>query len=351
MVDNQKKKWIFASIGIVILLFVVIGSYVYSQFQPVKSTAAEKQKVEIPQGSTPTKIASILKEKQLIKQDWAFKLYLQYKGNASKLQAGTYELSPNMEISQIVNAMVAGDVVYDVVKFTIPEGYNVPQIADKLSKQGIINKEKFLKLAKEGDFKFDFLKEVPKDNAVQFRLEGYLFPDTYVVKKGASEKEIIEKMLSQFQKEWKPEWTNQLKEKKISLHQIVTLGSIIEREVVADQERPIVAGVFYNRLHNDWKLQSCATVQFVLGKQKDTLTFDDLAIKNPYNTYINDGLPPGPIGSPGRESLKAAVFPAKHDYFFFVTKKDGSGEHNFSKTYAEHQKKDSDSRLSLKGNW
>ncbi|HDR67528.1 MAG TPA: endolytic transglycosylase MltG, partial [Bacteroidaceae bacterium] len=147
--------------------------------------------------------------------------------------------------------------------------------------------------------------------------------------------------------EWKAEWTTEIEKKNMSIHDIVTLASIVEREVVVDKERPIVAGVFYNRLKDDWNLQSCATVQFILGKQKDRLTFDDLEIKNPYNTYVNQGLPPGPIGNPGRKSLEAAVYPAEHDYYFFVTKKDNSGEHYFSRTFAEHQKYNAKSR----GNW
>ncbi|MFV9510955.1 endolytic transglycosylase MltG [Tepidibacillus sp. LV47] len=351
MVFEQKRKWILSISGIVIIFLLFSAGFVYSQFQPVDSTAKQLVKVNIPPGSSTAKIASLLKKQQLIKSEWAFKLYLKYKGDASKLQAGAYEFSKQMRLSEIVKKMVSGNVVYDTVRFTIPEGYTVVQIADKLSKEGIVNKERFLQLAKEGNFNYDFIKAIPKDPNIQYRLEGYLFPDTYEVKKGATEEEIIHMMLRQFQKEWDPRWNNILKEKNMTIHQVVTIASIVEREVVVPKERPIVAGVFYNRLNHQWKLQSCATVQFVLGKQKERLTFTDLAIKNPYNTYVNEGLPPGAIGNPGREALKAAIYPAKHDYFFFVTKKDGSGEHYFSKTYAEHQKYDSDSRLSLKGNW
>ncbi len=344
-------KWILSIIGIIVILTVGAGIYVNSQFQPVDSATKQMVKVKIPQGSSPAKIASILKQNQLIKSEWGFKLYLKYKGDAGKLQAGNYQLSKNMSLSEITKQMVSGNVVFNVVRFTIPEGYNVPQIADKLSKEGLVNKEKFLRLVKEGNFNYDFIKAIPKNSNIQYRLEGYLFPDTYEIEKGTTEEEIINRMLAQFQKEWNPQWTKALQDKKMTIHQAVTLASIVEREVVVDNERPTVAGVFYNRLNNQWKLQSCATVQFVLGKQKDRLTFADLAIKNPYNTYVNQGLPPGPIGNPGMKSLKASVYPEKNDYFFFVTKKDGSGEHYFSKTFAEHQKYDSDSRLSLKGNW
>jgi len=344
-------KWVLSIISVVLIIAIVSGVYVNSQFQPVDAKEKESITVNIPQGSTPTKIASILRQKQLIKSEWGFKLYLKYKDESGKLQAGNYQLSKSMSLSEITKHMVSGKVVFNVVRFTIPEGYNIPQIADKLSKEGLINKEKFLALAKKGNFNYDFVREIPKNSNITYPIEGYLFPDTYEIEKGATEEVVINKMLSQFKKEWNPEWTKALQDKNITIHQAVTLASIVEREVAVDVERPIVAGVFYNRLNNQWKLQSCATVQFVLGKQKDRLTFADLAIKNPYNTYVNQGLPPGPIGNPGMKSLKAAVYPEKNDYFFFVTKKDGSGEHYFSKTFAEHQKHDTDSRLSLKGNW
>lgn len=344
---NKLVKWVLGGLLILFVIGIIGVAYIQAQFQAVQTASAEKITVMIPKGSTTSEIAKLLKEKNLIKNELIFHLYVKYLGNDGDLKAGSFQLSGDMDLQKIIRQLIEGNTIIDSVRFTIPEGYNVKQIAERLANQGLADKERFLQLVKEGNFDFDFLKEMPKDDRIEYKLEGYLFPETYEIKKGATEEEIITKMLSQFQKEWKEDWTSIIKEKGMTIHQMVTLASIIEREVVVDKERPIVSGVFYNRLKDSWNLQSCATVQFILGKQQDRLTFADLEIDHPYNTYVNQGLPPGPIGSPGRKSLEAALYPEKHDYYFFVTKKDQSGEHYFSKTFAEHQKYNAKSR----GNW
>ncbi|MGE5704386.1 MAG: endolytic transglycosylase MltG [Clostridia bacterium] len=336
-------------LGVVTLGVLAVGAggaYVYSQLQPMPGS--EVKQVEIPPGSSVAQIGRILEQEGLIKNSQLFRYYVQFKGLGDGLQAGTYRLPEGQTIEQLLAPIKSGDVVMDMVRFTIPEGLNVEQIAAALEKKGLVQKEAFLKEINEGQFpEYPFVAEIPNDKNRKYRLEGYLFPETYDVKKGATEHEIIAKMLSQFSKEFKPEWVDTLKKQKLTVDEAVNLASIVEREVVADKERPIVAGVFFNRIRDGWMLQSCATVQFVLGKQRDRITFDDLKIESPYNTYIHKGLPPGPIASPGRTSLAAVVEPAKHDYFFFVTKKDGTSEHFFSKTLEEHLSKDAKSR----GNW
>lgn len=341
------KKILLVLTAAVVIIGVFGYGYIDSLFKPVDPKASEIIQIEIPKGSTSTDIAQILEENNLIKNELIFRLYLNYSGNDGALKAGKYDLAQNMDIKGIIQVLVSGNNKIDSVRFTIPEGYNVKQIADKLAGEGLVDKERFLQLVKEGNFDYDFIKQIPNDKNIEYKLEGYLFPETYEIRRGATEEEVIEKMLSQFEKEWKPEWSKVAQDKGYTVHEMVTLASIVEREVVVDEERPIVAGVFYNRLDDSWSLQSCATVQFILGKQKDTLTFDDLEIVNPYNTYVNQGLPPGPIGSPGRNSIQATIYPAEHDFYFFVTKKDNSGEHFFSKTFSEHQQNDAKSR----GNW
>ncbi|WP_241254454.1 endolytic transglycosylase MltG [Brevibacillus sp. SYP-B805] len=334
------------------VLVLAAGSgvyYVYAQLQPVApgSQAVQKQ-VKIPPGASVREIGGLLEENGLIRSGTIFAYYVRSKGVGSRLQAGTYSFRVGQTIDEMVASMVNGDVIPDSVRFTIPEGWNVEQIATALAEQKLVDKEKFLKEVNTGSFpEFPFVAAIPKKAERKYRLEGYLFPDTYEVKKGATEHEIIAKMLAQFQKEMKPEWVETLKKRQMSIDDAVNLASIVEREVVVDKERPIVAGVFFNRIREHWLLQSCATVQFVLGKQRDRITFDDLKVDSPYNTYLHPGLPPGPIANPGRASLAAVVQPAKHDYFFFVTKKDGSSEHYFSKTYEEHLAKDAKSR----GSW
>jgi UPF0755 protein len=230
------------------------------------------------------------------------------------------------------------------VKFTIPEGFTVGKIADHLTEQGLINKETFLTLVNEGQFDYEFVKQIPSNPDIKLRLEGYLFPNTYEVKKGSTEYEIIDRMLAEFQKQLQPEWEKIFSQQGWTLHEGLTLASIIERETIVKKELPIVAGVFYNRLSNGWMMQSDATVQYASGNWQGRLYFKDLEVNDPYNTFIVKGLPPGPVSNPGRAALEAVAFPEEHDFYFFVTKKDGSNEHYFTKTFEEHRSMDAASR-------
>jgi UPF0755 protein len=347
LLSKGKGRWTrIILIAICFLLAVTGGAsfYVYQGLQPVEGTAGVK-KVTIPAGSSVREIAQLLEEQGIIKNATLFTYYAKVKGIGSRLQAGDYQFQAGQTVDQLLQAMVEGKTVVDTVRFTVPEGWNVEQIAAHLAEKGLVDKQKFLQEVNHGSFpEFPFVATIPKKEGRKYRLEGYLFPETYEVKKGATEHEIIARMLAQFQKEIKPDWTAKLKQRNMSLDDAVNLASIVEREVVVDKERPLVAGVYYNRLREGWLLQADATVQFILGKQRDRLTYDDLKINNPYNTYVHPGLPPGPIASPGRESLAAVVQPASHEYFFYVTKKDGSFEHYFSKTLDEHLANDAKSR-------
>ncbi|WP_167577562.1 endolytic transglycosylase MltG [Ammoniphilus sp. YIM 78166] len=326
---------------VLLIIFGVIGvagAYYYYQesLQPTQPGPAVV--VDIPPGSSTQKIAEILEENNLIRDSKTFVLYVRQSGKGSQLKAGQYEFTPGESVDRLLTKMVMGDVYQRTIQFTIPEGWTVPQIASFLAEKGWVNEEKFLQLVNEGEFDFPFVRGIPNDKSLGFRLEGYLFPKTYEVREGATEKEIIERMLAQFQTEWDPTWTDQLIQKNMSIHEAVTLASIVEREVIVDIEQAKVAGVYFNRLETDMLLQADATVQYALGKQKDIVTYKDLELDHPYNTYRYKGLPPGPIASPGRAALHSVVEPEKHGYFFYVTKKDGSGEHYFSETYQQHLK-------------
>ncbi|WP_421617917.1 endolytic transglycosylase MltG [Brevibacillus sp. TJ4] len=335
-----------------LLLFVLLvvlaaggtGYYIYDQLQPVEAQG-ESKNVLIPTGTSVRQIGQLLEEAGLVRNGELFSYYVRYKGVAPQLKAGEYAFTPGMSHDEIIQNMVEGNVVVRATRFTIPEGWNVEQIAEHLASEGIVDKDAFLHEVNHGSFpEFPFVAEIPQDEQRSNRLEGYLFPETYEVKEGASEREIIERMLAQFQKEWQEEWNEQLKQHNLTMDQAVTLASIVEREVAVDKERAKVAGVYYNRIRENWPLQADATVQFLLGKQKERLTYDDLKVDSPYNTYANPGLPPGPIANPGRESLAAVINPEVHDYFFYVTKKDGTQEHYFSRTLQEHNANDAKSR-------
>jgi UPF0755 protein len=350
--ERSGGAWKVVLITVLVVFLLIAGAALGLYFyitQSLKPVAAGKEEIviTIPKGASSAEIGEILHEKGLIRNATVFKYYVRYKGIASQLQAGDYRFTPGMSVDALLDKMVNGDVYVETFTFTIPEGFTVIQIADLLAEKGLVNKEKFLKEVNEGKFDYDFIKAIPADPNRKYRLEGYLFPETYEMKKGATEHEIIDRMLSQFDKVFKEEWKAELNKRKMTIDQAVTLASIVEREAVLNEERPVIAGVFYNRMEEGWKLQSCATIQFILGKQRDVITYKDLEVESPYNTYINSGLPPGPIASPGQASLQAVVYPENHDYFFFVTKKDGSDGHFFSKTFAEHKKNNAKSQ----GSW
>ncbi len=331
-----------------LLLIVILAAGVFYYF----STAVDKDdgntiEIEIPTGSSTRAIAEILKDNELIHNDLFFRYQVKRLGLDSEMKAGIYELSKDMKIEKIIDLLVKGNEKVDSVRFTIPEGYNIVQIATKLADEELVDRDRFIQLAKEGDFNYSFVQAIPDNADIKYKLEGYLFPETYEIKVGTTEEEIIKRMLDQFAKEWKPEWDSLMADRNLTIHEVVTLASIIEREIIVDFERPIAAGVFTKRLNESWRLESCATVQYVLGKQKAQILNSDMEIDDPYNTYVYGGLPPGAIGNPGRASLEAAVDPENNPYYFFVTKKDGTNTHYFSKTYEEHLANDANSR----GSW
>lgn len=350
--EQTGGRWKVVLITVFVILLLFGGAaggglyYIQQNLKPVEASN-EDILVTIPKGASSKKISEILYENGLIRNSTIFRYYTKYKNMGSGLQAGDYIFTKGMTNDQLLAKMAKGDVHIETFTFTIPEGLSVPQIADLLAKKGYVDKDVFLKEVNEGKFDYDFVQAIPTDEQRKYRLEGYLFPETYEMKKGATEHQIIARMLHQFDLVFLDEWKDELKKRNLSIDEAVRLASIVEREAVIADERPVIAGVFYNRIEDDWLLQSCATVQYILGKQRDVITFADLEVKDPYNTYIHKGLPPGAISNPGAASLKAVVFPDDNPYFFFVTKKDGSGSHHFSKTFAEHKKNDAKSR----GSW
>ncbi|WP_145047057.1 endolytic transglycosylase MltG [Paenibacillus xylanexedens] len=330
----------------ILLLIIVIaaggaGAYAWNLMRPLEAST-EPIVFEIKSGTGTSKIAEQLQQEGLIRSGLAFKGYLKWKKQGSNFMAGTYSMNPGVSYEEIVNKLNSGEVVpEEMVKFTIPEGYTVLQMADKLSEEGIVNRDEFIKLANDPSaFDVDIIKDIPVDEELRYVLEGYLFPETYELKKDSSTHDVMQRMLEEFQTKVNsiPDLETELQEKKLSLHELLTIASLVEREVVVDAERPLVAGVIYNRIHQDMKLEIDATVQYLLDKPKARLLFKDLKVESPYNMYLNKGLPPGPIASPSLPSIQAALQPEASEYLFYVTKKDGSSGHLFAKTYKEHQK-------------
>ena len=325
----------------IIIIILIIGGLLYlknyydTQMLPVAKSNIEEISVEIPQGSSTVKIAQILYEKGLIRDEFVFRINAKLLGMDGSLKAGKYKLTNGMSQDEILNALKDGGISKETRKFTIPEGYELKEIVEKLSSEEVIDKDKFMELASNPSHfvdEFSFLQQIPEN----LGLEGYLYPDTYEIFIDADEEEIIKKMLSRFEQLYTDEIRDKAKELNMSLNEVITLASIIEREAMLDEERNLVSAVFHNRLEIGQPLQSCATVQFVLQERKPNLLVEDTQIKSEYNTYINPGLPPGPIASPGITSIEAAVNPADVDYRYFVSNGDGTGSHTFSKTYREH---------------
>lgn len=285
--------------------------------------------ITISPGSSLKTIADLLEQRGIIKSSWAFQLLGRVNGWGSKLQAGTYALSPSEDTTSILGKLAQGKVAQR--SFTIPEGLTVVQIADRLSQQGLINRDRFLAEAANGKFDFPYI-----NNAISGpeRLEGYLFPDTYTIPFNANEHDIIQIMLEEFKAVYGPKEQKRTQELGLTPNQVVTIASLVEKEAKNDAERSLIASVFYNRMARHMPLQSCATIQYILGHPKEVLTYKDLAIPSPYNTYLHNGLPPGPIACPGKKSLLAALYPDNSPYLYFVAR--GDGTHHFSTTLKEH---------------
>lgn len=311
--------------------FCLAFFFAYTLLTPVSpKDRAREIVVEIPQQATAGLAGEILKEEGLVRSSLMFKLYARYKGMDSRIKAGQYKLNSALSTPQIVMELVNGNLT--VQSITIPEGWNTALVADLLAERNLVNREGFMATVAGQDFNYSFLADLPQDDK---RLEGYLFPDTYHFNIGESDIEIIETMLKRFDREMAElDYAAQAERNGITLHEAVTIASLVEREARADEERPLIAGVIYNRLNISMPLQIDATIQYALGENKPEIYYKDLEVDSPYNTYQNYGLPPGPIAMPGRSSLLAAVNPADTDYFYYVAKPDGT--HAFAATLAQH---------------
>lgn len=321
-----------------IFAFSFSFSYVTEAFDENASrqhvTSIKDLTLEVSPHATLDQIATVLEANHFIGNKLWFLMQGKLQGYDEKLNPGTYTVSNNMSDTEILDLLTVDEAQEaDVIKFTIPEGYTVLQIASRLEDLDIVSKEDFLRAVNEKDYDYSFLKYIPQDT--KYRLEGYLFPDTYIVPKQVTAEQIVIKMLNRFQ-EVVEQYTQYLYDSPYTLHDMLTIASIIEQEAKLDHERPIISGVIYNRLDTHMKLQMCSSVQYVLDKRKKNLSYDDLKIESPYNTYLYEGLPVGPICMPGEAALRAAFMPEQHDYYFFVLKDSQSGEHAFSRSSAEH---------------
>lgn len=247
-----------------------------------------------------------------------------------KIKTGTYAFTPGMEAEAVLAKLVAGETT--VIKLTIPEGFGVKEIAKRLADEGLADEQKFLQKAR--DFAPYSYMEKGKHKDVRYAAEGFLFPATYELQADMDEQAIMEMMAQALDGRLTRKMRARAREMDLSIYELITIASLIEKEALFDEDRPIIAQVFYKRMQKGMPLQTDASLQYLMDAPKEDVSIADTKVDSPYNTYQNRGLPPGPIASPGMEAIEAALYPADTDYLYFVA--DRSGHNHYSMTYDEH---------------
>jgi UPF0755 protein len=313
----------------VVCLAVVVAAGLWWNLRPVGSSGRTAQTIIIPPGESTWQIGRRLAGVGVVRNVWAVVVAARLRGVAGHLRHGEYALSPAQSALQIVDALARGEAVLHRV--TVPEGYTGRQIADLLAASELADRDRFLDVVLHGGRQMAraTVEDPPVDS-----LEGYLFPDTYLFTRGLDETAIVERFLDRFDAAVGPDIRAAARARGLTLHQLVTVASMIEREAREPEERPVIAGVIYNRLRRGMRLEIDATVLYALGRHKTVLAAPDLEVDSPYNTYRHDGLPPGPIANPGLASIAAAAHPADVPFLYYVLKPDG--RHHFSRTLQEH---------------
>jgi UPF0755 protein len=291
-----------------------------------RSSGAGTARATIPQKTSLRTAAESLSKAGLISSPTIFRLYAKVRGGDRAIRAGTYELKRGLSYGEILDALTGGKGL--VRSVTVPEGFSVWQVVKAVSTRLQVPPESVEAAVRDTVW-------LHRLNVPAATLDGYLFPDTYTVAEGTSARETIALMLRRFEQVWKPEWTARLDTIGMSRHDVMTLASIVEKEAKLPQEREVIAGVYMNRLRDGMLLQADPTVQYALPEHQTRLLYKHLKVKSDYNTYIKPGLPPGPIASPGKPSIIAALYPASVPYKYFVAFPDG--HHEFRATIQQHE--------------
>jgi UPF0755 protein len=313
------------------LLLVIVGAawFAISLFQPFKGDGDGEVRVTIPQGASLGEIADLLEAKGVVSSSSFFQLRARLAGRSGNLKPGNYTLARDMSFIAALDRLEQG-LPPDVVQVTIPEGLSRVEVARRVKQL----KGNYLKQTRRnpaldpGDYKAKGAKT----------LEGFLFPATYELKKGQPVRKLVDQQLTAFKRNFDQVDLRYARSKNLTPYDVLIIASLIEREAAVAKERPLIASVIYNRLHDGLRLDIDATVRFVTGNWTKPLKVSELQNQSPYNTRVHSGLPPGPIGSPGLASIKAAAHPAKTNYLFYVAAVCGNGKHKFASTDAQFQK-------------
>ncbi len=346
---RNEAKTIRKIVGMTILVLAVLivavslTSYFYikSSLKPVDADSKKEIVVDIPIGSSVTYIAQTLQDNGLVKNARVFKYYVKFK-NESEFMAGEYHMNPSMTIQEIIDSLKTGKIMQEpIFSMTIPEGRQLDEIAAVIADKTKQPKDKVFKSLNDEKFIQSLMDKYPtilttevwaKD--IKYPLEGYLFPATYAFyKESPSLEEIVSVMLDKTQSVV-DKYRQDIEREDLTVHQFLTMSSLIEEEATEKADRDKIASVFYNRIKEDMPLQTDPTVLYSQGKHKERVTYKDLEVDSPYNTYKNKGLTPGPISNAGTMSMEAALHPAKTDYLYFLAA--GDGTVYFSSTLEEH---------------
>lgn len=314
---------------IAVALMVIGASLLY--IERLHTINKEASYLVIKNKSSLEDISKQLQDKAIIKSKDIFIAYAKLKSFRDKIKENNIIIKPNTSYKALIFKLQDGQSDFSVV--TIPEGFTIYQIGQRLEKNTAIKKDNFLRV-NIGDLTSDNLISI--SNKTYYNLEGFLYPDTYYIPKEAAEKDAANLMLSRFKAVFSDKYIKRAQELSLDINQVITIASLVEKEAANDSERSKIAGVIYNRIKKEMPLQIDASVIYAISKGKNAsrkITYNDLKVQDAYNTYVHKGLPPGPIASPGKPSIEAALYPEKNDYLFYVAK--GKG-HVFSKTYEEH---------------
>jgi len=309
-----------------IVLAALILWYLFCLFVPPGNGSRVKD-ISFPPGSGIRKLAGELKSGGIIRSSWHFILVTRLRGQSHRLKAGDYRFNDAMTPGVILEKIVKGDV--DFRKFSLPEGYSIYQAAELLEQKGYFKKDVFLEKCRNTEL-------LNRLGVTGSSVEGYLYPATYNLSLGGDEEQLINQMVAQFEKRYAEVSRQAGLTPGLTRHQVVTLASLIEKEAVSAEEKPLISSVFHNRLRSGMPLQSDPTAVYGVRAFAGKVTKADVERPSPYNTYHIKGLPPGPIGNPGEDALHAALKPATSQYLYFVARQDGT--HQFSRTLDEHNR-------------
>lgn len=324
--NHRKRFWgIAAAVVVLVAGALSIGSY----YVPDYALAKKEAYVHVREKMTASDVAEQLYDDGLIMSPTWFRLAARVTGQADALKQGEYTIRSDMSLQQVLAKLTSGES--EAARLVVPEGYTVRQTAQALAKLGIVQEEDFLKAANDSFLLYPYMKG---NRQVTYVTEGFLFPDTYIISKDADAETVVKMMLKNFDQHLTSDMRQQIAAKNMSIYQFVTLASLIEKEAKYPEDRPLIASVFLNRLAQHMKLQSDASISYAMGTHKAAYSISETEYDSPYNTYRYEGLPPGPIGNPGMDCMKAILEAPTTSYLYFVADKDG---HNyFATTYEEH---------------